>query len=325
VVRDLVEPRVYAASHESAVPIDRGSLSPNQVLRLQRQFGNQAVQRMLGAASTAAIVSAPVPGELTPAEGAALQRWDWGGAAVGALGGAAVGAVAGGLIGGGIGAGIGALAGGLIGGVIGGLVTRPTVDPAVALRRAAESVTEIGGTANEADRQAVVAEMIKMPLPALEALKKKGVKVVVCRNSVTEIRQDLKGVQPRSWPPGTTWDTVPGLNDPNSKRVIIATRNGQVPPTGDGHGGVNLVLHEVGHAVGDAVTTGGVSDARFIAARDADKARLDNYEGDANPAGVRETYAESFARFYANHPTDATAYPHLHAYWAGNPFVAGGP
>src|SRR3954466_8279275 len=171
VVRDLVEPRVDAASHESVVPIDRGSLSPAHALRLQPQFRNQAVQRMLGVTSTAAIAGAPVPGELTPAEGAALQRWDWGGAAVGALGGAAGGgvgggcvggggggggAVGGGLIGGGIGAGIGALAGGLIGGVIGGLVTRPTVDPAVALRRAAESVAEIGGTANEADRQAVV-------------------------------------------------------------------------------------------------------------------------------------------------------------------------
>jgi hypothetical protein len=148
--------------------------------------------------------------------------------------------------------------------------------------------------------------------------------VVVCRDSVTEIREDLRGVRPRSWPEGKTWDTVPGLNDPNNNRVIIATRGGRVPPTGDGHGAANLVLHEVGHAIGDAATTGGVGDARFIAAREADKAQLDDYEGDANSAGVRETYAESFARFYGNDPNDAATYPHLHAYWASNPFVAGG-
>jgi len=266
-----------------------------------------------------------VADELTPAEGRTIQRWDWGGAAVGGLIGAGVGAVAGGLLGGPIGAGVGALAGGLIGGVIGGLVTRPTQDPQVAIRQAAESLTEIGGTANEADRQVVIDEIVKIPLPALEALKKKGTKVVVCRNSVTEIRDDLKGVQPRGWPAGESWDTVPGLNDPNSNRVIIATRNGRVPPTGDGHGAHNLVLHEVGHAIGDAAAVGGESDARFIAAREADKAALDAYEGQAGNAGVEETYAESFARFYGGDPNDAATYPHLHAYWASNPFVAGGP
>src|SRR4051812_48280006 len=151
VVRDLVEPRVDAASHESVVPIDRGSLTPSQVLRLQRQFGNQAVQRMLGAGSAAAIAGAPVPGESTPAEGAALQRWDWGGAAVGALGGAAVGAVAGGLIGGGIGAGIGALAGGLIGGGVGGPGTPPTAGPAGGPRRAARAGARNGGPPQEGD------------------------------------------------------------------------------------------------------------------------------------------------------------------------------
>jgi hypothetical protein len=110
------------------------------------------------------------------------------------------------------------------------------------------------------------------------------------------------------------------LNDPNSNRVIIAIRNGKVPPAGDGHGAFNLVLHETGHAIGDAVESGGEDDPRFIAAREKDKALLDSYEGQAGHAGVEETYAESFARFYGNDPTDAATYPNLHAYWASNPF-----
>lgn len=315
----------------------RAPLTAGQVLRLQGLVGNRAVQRMLEGPTrvrepgrAAATLSDSASSErarelLTQDQLPAIQRWDWGGAAVGALIGAGAGALIGAYVGGPVGAGVGLLAGGLIGGIVGGLVIQPTVSPAQALRRVAESIAEVGGTADEADRQAVVTEMIKIPLPALEALSKKGTKVVVCRNSVTEIRTDLRGVRPRSWSPGKTWDTVPGLNDPARNRVIIATRGGRVPPTGDGHGAANLVLHEVGHAIGDAVTTGGVTDPRFIAARDADKARLDSYEGDANPAGVRETYAESFARFYSHDANDATAYPRLHAYWASNPFVAAGP
>jgi hypothetical protein len=60
------------------------------------------------------------------------------------------------------------------------------------------------------------------------------------------------------------------------------------------------VLHEVGHAVGDAAQRGNVHDPEFIKAREADKAKLDSYEGQAGDAGVEETYAESFARFYSN-------------------------
>jgi hypothetical protein len=85
------------------------------------------------------------------------------------------------------------------------------------------------------------------------------------------------------------------------------------------------VLHEVGHAVGDAAQRGNVHDPEFIKAREADKAKLDSYEGQAGDAGVEETYAESFARFYSNDANDAARYPHLHAYWASNPFVAKSP
>lgn len=164
----------------------------------------------------------------------------------------------------------------------------------------------------------MVAELIKLPLAGLRALAHK--RVVVCRNSVTEIRTDLRGVRPRGWPEGRTWDNVPGLNDPSGNRVIIATRNGRIPPPGDGHAASNLVLHEVGHGIDDAVG-GGSNTEEFQTARTADQAHLSSYFLQAGAPGLRETYAESLARFYNNDPTDAATYPHLHAYWASDPLT----
>jgi hypothetical protein len=194
------------------------------------------------------------------------------------------------------------------------------VDPQQAIRAAAAALVDIGGTAAETDRQLVVAELVKLPMAGLRALALANKRVVVCRDSVTEIRIDLRGVRPRGWPEGRTWDTVPGLNDPNNNRVIIATRNGRIPPTGDGHAASNLVLHEVGHAVDDAVG-GGSNTQEFQRARTADAAQLGSYFTQAGAAGLRETYAESLARFYGNDPNDAATYPNLHAYWASDPLA----
>jgi Anthrax toxin lethal factor, N- and C-terminal domain len=193
-------------------------------------------------------------------------------------------------------------------------------DPGQALRAAAAALVDIGGTADENDRQAVIAEMIKIPMAGLAALARAGKRVIVCRNSVTEVRADLRGVRPRGWPEGSGWDKVPGMNDPGGNRVIIATRDGRVPPYGDGHGAANLVLHEVGHGLDDAVG-GGSATAEFQQARTADLAKLEPYLTQAGTAGLRETYAESFARFYAQNPDDATTYPNLHAYWASDPLA----
>lgn len=190
-------------------------------------------------------------------------------------------------------------------------------DPAAQKREIAEAIVTTGGTGAASDKAVVVTEMLKIPLGALQALKKKGMTVVVCKNSVTEIKTELKGVRPRGWPAGHTWDSVPGLYDRANKRVIIATRGGKVPANGDGHGAHNLVLHEVAHAIDAA---GGGSDSKeFKAARDKDKGTLSAYESQAGAAGREETYAESFARYHGGDAGDKKAHPNLNAYWATNP------
>jgi hypothetical protein len=188
------------------------------------------------------------------------------------------------------------------------------------LKALADSLIVVAGTASASDQAVVVAELLKMPQAALEVLRDEGAKVWVCQNSVTQVRTDLAGVRPRGWPPGSTWDTVPGLFDGGNNRVIIATRAGRVPPQGDGHGSHNLVIHEVGHAV-DHNSAASESPA-FVASRKADEKTLGGYESQAGAAGREETYAESMGRYHGGDAGDAAAHPNLHRYWEGDPVAA---
>jgi hypothetical protein len=184
----------------------------------------------------------------------------------------------------------------------------------------------LAGTAVGADAVLVVRELDKFPPYVLEALANQYTRMVVCRGSITEYRTDLRGVHPRGWPPGATWDTVPGANDPGTNEVIIATighgtaAGPHVPATGEGHGSSNLVLHEAAHAVdGNHSGPSNSMGAAFNNARNADTATLSRYESLAGTTGQEETYAESAARYYGDDSNDAANHPNLHNYWGSDP------
>ncbi|WP_442678496.1 type VI secretion system tip protein TssI/VgrG [Sphingomonas sp. ASY06-1R] len=187
----------------------------------------------------------------------------------------------------------------------------------------AKSITKPGGTGTQADVDAVVGELKKMPEPALQTLKDNKVDVIAARGSVTDFASDLKGVKPRGWPPGSSWDSVPGAFMPDRNAVVIATRgdatNRSVPLTGNGHGSENLVVHEVTHAVDKYAGAARNSQSPdFVAARLKDVAALPSYETQPGVAGLSETYAESAARAYGgSHGSIVT--PALDSYWAANP------
>ncbi len=181
----------------------------------------------------------------------------------------------------------------------------------------AQAITVTGGTATAADRAAVLAQVQRIPVEGLRALKAAGIKITVVKNSVVEGLPALRGVQPRGWPPGSTWDTVPGLYDSNTKQVVIATRNGAVPTTGDGHGSASLVVHETAHAIDDA--TGGHNDPAFLAARNQDLQHLSPYERQPGAAGLQESYAESMAQYASDPAACKATTPALYEYWNSNP------
>ena len=190
------------------------------------------------------------------------------------------------------------------------------VNPNLAL---ATSLVSTGGSGTAEDAKLVAQSLAKLPKSSLEQMQKNGTKVIACRGSVTDYRTDLKGVQPRGWPPGATWDKVPGANTPDKNEVVIAVighgtpAGPHVPKTGEGHGSVNLVVHEASHSIdlnGKGPSPSQSDD--FTKARDADMNKLSDYEKQAGEAGQQETYAESAARHAEGKDQDT---PHLKKYW----------
>lgn len=114
----------------------------------------------------------------------------------------------------------------------------------------------------------------------------------------------LRGVQPRGWPPGATWDTVGGVYSEATGEVVVAV-NGR-------GGGPSTMLHEFGHAVDfRARLSGRVSDTQawrgvwkdFTAAKHPMSAHP--YFNQAPPAGPQELLAEAFAAYYKEGPKAA--------------------
>jgi hypothetical protein len=180
-----------------------------------------------------------------------------------------------------------------------------------------------GGSGTGEDIEAVVREAVMLPESVLDRFESKRIRIVACRESVTDFETSLRGVTPRGWPAGMTWDTVPGTYFQDKRRVVIATIDlgGQrVVPTRESgrHGSTNLTVHESLHGFDYSGRHAILRDRGFVTARNADFARLGTYERQAGSAGLEETFAESGARFVAD-GTMAGDWSNLFTYWQGSP------
>jgi hypothetical protein len=169
----------------------------------------------------------------------------------------------------------------------------------------ARALTRTGGSGNSFDEALVVDQLALFPLAVLTHLQEHETGIVVCRESVTDYLTELRGVQPRGWPNGLTWDSVPGLFYLQTNEVVLAVvghgtpAGPHIPATGEGQGSANVILHETAHGLDMAGGTPFVSaNPTFVAARNRDLDKLTPYERQPSPAGEEETFAESAARFY---------------------------
>jgi hypothetical protein len=169
---------------------------------------------------------------------------------------------------------------------------------------------------------AVLGSALNLPAEVVARFKREGIRIVACRESVTDFERILRGVVPRGWEGlGRTWDDVPGTYLHHQRRVIIATRGhggARVVPRRESgsHGSCDLVLHECLHGFDYVGGHAVLNDAAFLSARAVDVPRLGAYERQTGRAGLEETYAESGARFVAEPARMRTDWPALFNFWS---------
>ena len=178
-----------------------------------------------------------------------------------------------------------------------------------------------GGSATKEDFEAVAGDAALLPAFVIRRFEKKKIRIIACRGSVTDFEKDLRGVTPRGWPTGKTWDNVPGAYFPDKKRVVIATiASGAmraVPTKASGlHGSDNLIVHELLHGYDYVRNHKPLKDKGFVAARTADFSKLGPYERQEGRAGLEETFAESGAKYVAVPEALRATWPNLHAFWS---------
>jgi len=190
-----------------------------------------------------------------------------------------------------------------------------------------DSLIRLAGSADINDVSLITQNLQLIPMTALQFLQSCETKIVICRNSITEHRSELKGVNPRGWPRNYTWDNVPGVFNRDRNEVVISTiahnsiSGPRVPKTGEAHGSFNLVLHEVFHALDYHLHNSFNSNSEsFNDARSKDLNSLNQYESQPGKAGLEETFAESAARYFGGSACDKLRHPNLNEYWADYSF-----
>ena len=186
------------------------------------------------------------------------------------------------------------------------------------------SFVRAGGSATSADAIAMARHLVSvMSASQLQKMHAAGIHVVVSRDSVTDYLTSLKGVHPRGYPPGLTWDTVPGTVWGNNE-VVTATHAGpngerELPGTTQS-ASADVTLHEIGHAINRQAGVNWASDrADFREAydKDAGTGPLSDpyYHQEDAAAGRDEAFAENHAEFLKEPTTMKARYPDLYVHW----------
>jgi len=133
-------------------------------------------------------------------------------------------------------------------------------------------------------------------------LNDKGVEFQI-GEKLTQVRPDLKGVTPRGWPEGSTWDSTEGCYDFKTKKVVNCETNKPLFKTAFSKSSRPefVFKHETGHAVDDALDDFSKTE-EFVAAHRKDVAKIITeqkerytYFTQAGEQGAQETFAEIFA------------------------------
>ncbi|MBA9027715.1 anthrax toxin lethal factor-related metalloendopeptidase [Peribacillus huizhouensis] len=142
-----------------------------------------------------------------------------------------------------------------------------------------------------------VEQISKLPPATIQKLVDKNVKIKLFTGRLTDDphTMHLRGVKPRGYTNNqTTWDDVPGMG---GNRIVFVKIG--ATESGNGHGSINLELHELAHTI-DTFAYNGIRDNNLfliiweqeVSGLFPDKAYYSTYP--------EEYFAETYAMFYAN-------------------------
>ena len=162
----------------------------------------------------------------------------------------------------------------------------------------------------------VFAEIAKAPPQVIETTLAAGKKIELVLGALTSHPswKHLRGVRPRGWSEGKTWDDVPGGGGPST---IIA-----VDKLFQGHGSKNIILHEHAHTYERALEK---LDGMLLRRDDTvflDIWRRTSWLSNYQQQYPEEAFAESFANYFDSIESRrklASDYPEV-AHWFSNRF-----
>lgn len=135
----------------------------------------------------------------------------------------------------------------------------------------------------------------QLPKQVLSRAVEEGIYVRLFHDNLTDFptTKHLKGVTPRGYSnPRTTWDDVPGIG--GTKLVLVKIGHSE---KGDGHGSINLELHELAHSLDHYVFENVRYDIRFLSVWEQEAPKL--FPGnDYFLLYPEEYFAETFAMYF---------------------------
>jgi Pro-Pro endopeptidase len=151
---------------------------------------------------------------------------------------------------------------------------------------------------DQKEAAAIITRIDSLPYSLLQKIKNQGINLKLFMGKLTDnpTASQLAGQIPRGYTSNVTWDDVPGIG--GSKLVLV--KIGSSEP-GEGHGSVNLELHELAHSI-DRYVFGEISGSKeFIRVWEKEHDQL--FPGNSYFLYPEEYFAEIFGMYYLNKDT----------------------
>ncbi|WP_409270394.1 anthrax toxin lethal factor-related metalloendopeptidase [Neobacillus sp. SCS-31] len=146
----------------------------------------------------------------------------------------------------------------------------------------------------------IINTITNLPESLLKKIHRAGIVVRLFNRKLTDnpSARHLKGVTPRGYTNGLTWDDVPGIG--GSKVVLVKIG---ASDRGNGHGSINLELHELAHSVDKLVFNNQSKREPFKSVWEKERGSL--FPGkDYFLTYSEEYFAEAFALYYYSDDTN---------------------